>query len=240
MKRLLMSLALLSVVLVGCSGDDAATVATTGAVASPTSTSTPTTVAPETDKVTPSSVVTDAPPVVANIGPVEPTPAQQEGPYYPVDKLTDRDNDLTVVAGSNDAADGAVLLLDGLLVTTDGDPIEGAVVEIWQTDDEGVYLHPNDPKTELRDREFQFYGEAVTAVDGSWSFRTIMPGEYEPRPRHIHTKVVIDGEVVLTSQIYFSTDDSGEDRRLIADVATATDDAGEPILTATYVIALSA
>jgi len=131
------------------------------------------------------------------------TPGQQEGPYYPVEVLDDRDDDLTSVKGSGDVAAGNLLLLGGTVLDTDGQPISGALVEIWQTDANGAYMHPNDPATASRDMNFQFYGESTTALDGSYSFRTIVPGQYEPRPVHIHFKVRFEGKELLTSQFYF-------------------------------------
>ncbi len=131
------------------------------------------------------------------------TPSQQEGPYYPVEKLDDRDNDLTIVSSSSNLAIGDLLLLSGKVLDSKGQPILGAVVEIWQTDSSGAYMHPNDPSTSSRDLNFQFYGESITAEDGSYSFRTILPGRYQPRPRHIHFKVKLEGKELLTSQFYF-------------------------------------
>ena len=132
------------------------------------------------------------------------TPAQQEGPYYPVEFLPDRDSDLTQVAGQAQVAEGELLLLSGRVLRASGGPVENATVEVWQTDSGGAYMHPRDPATAERDLNFQFYGEALTAADGSYSFRTILPGQYEPRPRHIHFKVKLDGNTLLTSQFYFS------------------------------------
>ena len=131
------------------------------------------------------------------------TPRQQEGPFYPLVKLADRDNDLTVVSGSSEHATGDVVLLSGHVLASDGRPIVGAIVEIWQTDDSGAYLHPNDPATVDRDMNFQFYGESVTDEGGGYAFRTILPGQYEPRPRHIHFKVKFGGAELITSQLYF-------------------------------------
>lgn len=245
-KHTAIALVALGTILAACSADDGAATTTSDGPAATAQTSTTAVVrstdtppaSSESTTTTTSEAQSDPEPVAVNIGPVDATPAQQEGPYYPVEKLNDQDNDLTVVDGSGDVANGQVLLLEGLLVTTAGDSIEGATIEIWQTDDQGIYLHPGDPSTDGRDRSFQFYGETVTPADGSWSFLTILPGEYEPRPRHIHAKVVVDGEVVLTTQIYFSDDSSGEDPRLIAEVEPGTDDNGEPVLTASHVIAL--
>jgi len=138
------------------------------------------------------------------------TPAQSEGPYYPVDKPADRDNDLTVMEGATGVPAGHILQFSGRVHDAVGMPIENAVVEIWQTDANGIYLHPRDPQTAQRDPNFQFYGEAVTAVDGSYRFRTVLPGHYEPRPRHIHVKLKRDEEELLTTQIYFDGDPSLE------------------------------
>ena len=169
-----------------------------------------------------------------------PTPSQAEGPFYPVEKPADRDNDLVVVAGGSVEAAGEEMLLSGRLLYTDGDPVAGATIEIWQVDTNGVYLHPDDPGLAQRDGNFQGYGESVTDETGEWSFRTINPGYYEPRPRHIHFKVVIDDAVVLTSQIYFSDDPeaSGESPSLVAAVTRDIYAQGGVVLRVTHDIVL--
>lgn len=134
------------------------------------------------------------------------TPAQTEGPYYPVNKPKDRDNDLVDLEGSGGSPAGDILEFGGRLFDASGVPVAGAVVEIWQTDNNGVYLHPDDPGTSRRDPHFQFYGESVTADDGSYRFRTIVPGHYRPRPRHIHVKITMNGRELLTTQFYFADD----------------------------------
>lgn len=134
------------------------------------------------------------------------TPAQGEGPYYTVNKPEDRDNDLTLLAGAGAAPTGEVIEFSGAVYDKRGVPVPGVVIEIWQTDHNGIYLHPNDPGTDQRDRKFQFYGEAITSADGQYSFRTILPGHYEPRPRHIHVKVKFEGQELLTTQFYFAGD----------------------------------
>jgi protocatechuate 3,4-dioxygenase beta subunit len=134
------------------------------------------------------------------------TPAQTEGPYYPVTKPADRDSDLVVVQGASGLAGGEVVELGGTLFDASGMPVAGAVVEIWQTDHNGVYAHPNDPRTSQRDTNFQFYGESITAEDGAYRFRTIIPGNYGNRAQHIHVKVKLNGRALLTTQFYFADD----------------------------------
>lgn len=151
------------------------------------------------------------------------TPSQGEGPYYTVNKPADRDNDLTVLVGALGSPAGEVLEFYGKVYDSKGIPIENAVIEIWQTDQSGVYLHPNDPGTERRDPNFQFYGEATTLANGSYWFRTILPGKYEPRPAHIHFKVLISGNEVITSQFYFQNDPSLPVDRIFASAGSESE-----------------
>jgi protocatechuate 3,4-dioxygenase beta subunit len=177
------------------------------------------------------------------------TPAQQEGPYYTIDKPADRDSDLTVLAGAAGPPAGEVLEFTGKVYNASGMPLSGLTVEIWQTDVNGAYLHPNDPTTAQRDRNFQFYGESVTGADGSYGFRTIMPGLYEPRPRHIHYKVKNGVEELFTSQIYFRSgpsleaagvvlDSGNSNEYLVMTVETGQDADGRPVLAGEYNIIL--
>ena len=209
-----------------------------------TTTAAPATVAPTTTAAIGDEMVTTTTleAIVEEPLPLPPTPSQQEGPYYPVERLDDNDNDLTVVEGLSGTPSGNVLVLTGTLVTTEGAPVQGGAVEIWQTDANGVYLHPGDPGVADRDPYFQGTGVATVAADGSWSFRTINPGYYEPRPRHIHVKVFVDGQETLTTQIYFSDDPqaAGIDERLVATIAPGTDDGGNPILIADHRFVLPA
>lgn len=150
------------------------------------------------------------------------TPKQPEGPYYPTQKLADRDNDLTRV-GDGARAEGEVLVLSGRLVDENNTPFPAARIEIWQTDHRGIYMHPGDSDLANRDPNFQSYGEATTDEAGRFSFRTILPGVYGSRPRHLHVKIVPQQARGLTTQLYFKGDERlARDRivrRLGADIA---------------------
>lgn len=138
------------------------------------------------------------------------TPSQTEGPFYPVELPAETDNDLTIVAGGASAG-GLVVALDGIVTDPTGTPLGGIDVEIWQTDENGAYLHPDDPRLELRDPAFQSYGRVTTDAAGRYSFLTVVPGVYESRPAHIHVKVNDGDRELLTSQIYFRGDDLSGD-----------------------------
>src|SRR5918999_1321520 len=69
------------------------------------------------------------------------TPRQTEGPFYP-DKLPlDTDNDLLVINDSITPAVGEITWLSGRILDSRGEPVRNAVVEIWQVDSKGAYLH---------------------------------------------------------------------------------------------------
>ena len=83
------------------------------------------------------------------------TPAQTEGPFYP-DKLPlDTDNDLVVLNDSLTPSAGIVTWLGGRILDARGMPIRNAVVEIWQADANGVYLHKDSDGGNRRDKHFQ-------------------------------------------------------------------------------------
>jgi protocatechuate 3,4-dioxygenase beta subunit len=131
------------------------------------------------------------------------TPDQILGPFYPVRQEPVLDGDLT--AGGR--AQGTVLLLSGRVLTSAGDPVPGAEVEIWQANAGGRYAHPNDTNPTPLDPHFA--GFAVTSTDraGRYAFRTVMPAAYPAgpdrmRPAHIHFKVTGTREQLVT-QMYF-------------------------------------
>ncbi|MGI9659024.1 MAG: hypothetical protein ACR2OD_08945 [Gaiellaceae bacterium] len=179
------------------------------------------------------------------------TPVLPEGPYYPTEaqRPSDRDSDLLLLTGSPAIASGEPLLLDGQLLDTSGSPVSDATVALWQTDVQGVYLHPDDPRKDIRDVYFQSYGEALTGEDGAFSFRTIVPAPYESRPRHLHLKVTLDSVELLTTQIFFAGDAALVSDDLTAGLGTAldavsvtptpgVDDAGLAVQRATRIIVI--
>src|SRR5262245_18756687 len=60
------------------------------------------------------------------------TPRQTEGPFYPTDWSGDADNDLVMVQGEQAKAMGVVTHVRGRVLDLAGQPVMGAIVEIWQ------------------------------------------------------------------------------------------------------------
>lgn len=108
------------------------------------------------------------------------TPAQTLGPYYP-DKLPlDQDNDLLIINDAITPAVGAITWIYGNVLDSRGQPVRAALVEIWQADNNGAYIHSASPIAN-RDSNFQGYGRFLTASSGEYLFRSVKPGLYPGR-----------------------------------------------------------
>jgi protocatechuate 3,4-dioxygenase beta subunit len=130
------------------------------------------------------------------------TPPQTEGPFYP-DKLPlDTDNDLLIINDETTPAIGEVTHLGGRILDSRGNPLRNAVVEIWQVDGTGRYIHTGDDHQSNRDRHFRGFGRFLTGSSGEYYFRTIKPVPYPGRTPHIHFKIKKAEKELLTTQCY--------------------------------------
>jgi protocatechuate 3,4-dioxygenase, beta subunit len=129
------------------------------------------------------------------------TPRQTEGPFYP-DKLPlDTDNDLLIINEGITPAVGEITHLSGRILDARGNPVRNALVEIWQVDGKGIYLHSGD-RRRGRDSNFQGFGRFLTGSSGDYYFRTVKPVPYPGRTPHIHFKVKRGGKELLVTQCY--------------------------------------
>lgn len=130
------------------------------------------------------------------------TPAQTEGPFYPDHLPLDTDNDLLVVNDGITPAVGEITHLSGRILDARGEPVRNALVEIWQVDGRGIYLHSGSFGGDKRDKNFQGFGRFLTGSGGEYYFRTVKPVPYPGRTPHIHYKVKLKGKDALTTQCY--------------------------------------
>lgn len=145
-------------------------------------------------------------PALAQAGagtPLTPTPSQTEGPYYPVELPRDTDADL-LRNGQAHYGKGQPAWVEGVVTDTAGRPLAGGVVEIWQCDQDGHYHHPGDGNR--ADPAFQGFGRVVLGRDGRYRFRTLRPAPYTGRTPHIHVKVKLGRQELLTTQFYVDGD----------------------------------
>ena len=184
----------LSGVLAACGGDDDGGSGTTAVT---TEDGTTATVAPKTGSSA-SGLFDDS-------ASCSVTPQETEGPYYfDVDSIR---------SDIREDRDGTPLRLAIRVRSAGGDcaPIENAVVDIWHCDALGLYsgfesASQGGPGGGRTDDETYLRGAQVTNKDGIVEFRTIYPGFYRGRTTHIHAKVHVDRQTVLTSQLYFDDD----------------------------------
>ena len=138
------------------------------------------------------------------------TPRQTEGPFYPDELPSDTDNDLLFVNDSGAPGEGEVTNLTGCVFDPTGMPVRNALVEIWQVDNNGIYLHTECPNRDKRDENFQGFGRCLTGSSGEYYFRTIKPVAYTfgiTRTPHIHVIVKKGDKRMLTTQMYIKGHD---------------------------------
>ncbi len=126
-----------------------------------------------------------------------PTPGQTEGPFFKPSspERTDlREPDIK----------GQPIELFGFVLTRGCQPVEHALIDLWQADSGGVYDNAG----------FRLRGHQFTDAAGRYRFLTIMPASYEGRTRHLHVKVQAPGGRVLTTQLYFPGDAHNRSDRL--------------------------
>jgi protocatechuate 3,4-dioxygenase beta subunit len=148
------------------------------------------------------------------------TSRQAEGPYYP-DKLPlDTDNDLLIVNEGITPSVGEITHLSGRVLSQSGEPIRNAVIEIWQADSTGAYIHSRG-RREKMDKNFQGFGRFLTGSTGEYYFRTIKPTQYVGRAPHIHYAIYQNGNRMLTTQLYIKGDPLNDKDVLFRQAKTA-------------------
>jgi len=109
---------------------------------------------------------------------------------------------------------GERMTVQGRLLDSWGRPLTGQLVEIWQANAAGRYIHQRDQHPAPLDPHFVGAGRVVTNDDGEYKFTTIKPGAYPWknhvnawRPAHIHFSVFGTGFTQrLVTQMYFPGD----------------------------------
>jgi len=109
---------------------------------------------------------------------------------------------------------GERINLSGRVLDSDGRPVAGTLVEIWQANAAGRYVDPGDDHPAPLDPNFTGAGRCLTDPDGRYRFVTVKPGPYPWRnhqnawrPAHVHFSLFGSelGSRVVT-QMYFPGD----------------------------------
>jgi len=140
------------------------------------------------------------------------TPSELSGPVYGHSEIGDTDNDLTRQSPGEPI--GERILVAGRVVDEDGRPIPHTLVELWQANAAGRYLHHLDNHPAPIDPNFTGAGRALTDAEGNYRFVTIKPGAY-PWGNHAnawraaHSHFSLFGPCFITrlvTQMYFPND----------------------------------
>ncbi len=127
-------------------------------------------------------------------------------------EIGEQDHDLTRQHAGEPI--GERIIVSGRVFDTEGKPLRGTLVEIWQANAAGRYLHRWDRWPAPLDPNFSGAGRCVTDAEGRYAFTTIKPGPYPWgnhynawRPAHIHFSLL--GRAFaqrLVTQMYFPGD----------------------------------
>ena len=112
------------------------------------------------------------------------------------------------------------LVLHGTITGTNGAPVAGALIQVWQTSERGLY-----DLQERNGESMDMRGNFRTGADGRYHFRTVRPkgysipmdgpvgelvqaqGRHGMRPSHVHMLIGADGHRELVTALYFGDDD---------------------------------
>jgi protocatechuate 3,4-dioxygenase beta subunit len=143
---------------------------------------------------------------------IPPTLTELTGPVYGESAVDPLDSDLTRQHAGEPL--GERIVVSGRLLGSDGRPLGGQLVEIWQANAAGRYLHAVDTHDAPLDPNFTGAGRCLTDDDGWYRFTTVKPGAYPWgnhhnawRPNHIHFSFL--GRAFterLITQMYFPGD----------------------------------
>ena len=156
------------------------------------------------------------------------TRTEISGPLKLARKLEVGNNDLSRVRDGAPRAVGQLIYVAGRLLDEDGRPVRKALIEIWQANAAGRYLHTADAGNPAPiDPNFIGTARILTDEEGRYQFLTIKPGAYPTpdhparwwRPPHIHLSVFGEGFMSrLVTQMYFPGEPLNEEDLLLNSV----------------------
>lgn len=149
--------------------------------------------------------------------PLIPLPAslsEMTGPVYGHDAIDPIDADLTKNAIKNGEPIGERIIVEGRVFDEDGRAIPHTLIEIWQANAAGRYVHRQEVHDAPLDPNFLGAGRTITDEEGRYRFITLKPGSYPWgnhtnawRPAHIHLSLLGPSFVTrLVTQMYFEGD----------------------------------
>jgi len=146
------------------------------------------------------------------------TPPQTVGPFFHLCLTADPSFGRLGSPGCG----GECITLICRVLDGDGQPVNDAMIELWQADSGGTYNHPDDPRYDARDRAFRGFGRLATGENGECAFETVMPGRVldpsgAPQAPHVNVSVFARGLLKrAVTRIYFAGDPSNSEDPILS------------------------
>jgi protocatechuate 3,4-dioxygenase beta subunit len=125
------------------------------------------------------------------------TRSEMTGPSRFDHRFKTGDRDLSRAIPGGPRATGQLIWISGRVLDEDGSPVRDALIEIWQANASGKYIHERDRHEAPLDPNFTGLGRLMTGKEGEYEFQTIKPGAYPVfesdwwwRPPHIHFSIL--------------------------------------------------
>lgn len=142
------------------------------------------------------------------------TLSELTGPVFGHDAVGELDHDLTRNGAVNGEPLGERIIVEGRVLDEDGRPVRNTLIEIWQANAAGRYIHKWDQHDAPLDPNFFGAGRCVTDNEGRYRFMSVKPGAYPWgnhhnawRPSHIHFSLFGPSLMTrLVTQMYFPGD----------------------------------
>jgi protocatechuate 3,4-dioxygenase, beta subunit len=172
-----------------------------------------------------------------NLVDIDPELSELTGPAYGAEVLGPLDHDLTRNGQVNGEPQGERIVVTGRVLDENGAPVANTLVEVWQANAAGRYVHKADQHDAPLDPNFLGSGRCLTDENGCYRFYTIKPGAYpwgnHPnawRPNHIHfslfgpsiasrlvTQMYFPGDPLLALDPIYASVPAGARERMVAD-----------------------
>ena len=146
--------------------------------------------------------------------PLAQTLSELTGPVYGPESVGPLDDDLSKNGVTDGEPLGERIIVSGRVLDEDGRPVPNTLIEIWQPNAAGRYIHLVDRHCAPIDPNFHGGGRCVTNAEGRYRFTSVKPGAYPWdnhangwRPSHIHFSLFGPSFVTrLITQMYFPGD----------------------------------
>ena len=142
---------------------------------------------------------------------LDPTISELSGPVYGHESVVETDSDLTRQHAGEPL--GERIIVSGRVTDEDGRPLPNTLIEVWQANAAGRYIHVRDGHPAPIDPNFSGAGRCVTDVEGRYTFTSVKPGAYPWknhhnawRPAHIHFIVGAPGFEPVTTHMFVAND----------------------------------